>query len=244
MIKMPSPVLITGIPRSGSSMIAATINLCGAFGGIMSKRGMYSNDTIRESLLKPYLDMVCADPEGQYPLPKSEAVTVPAYWRDRVEQVMRDEGYKKGAWMYKDARLCLTWQVWNISFPDAKWIIVRRRTGDIIQSCLKTGYMRAFKDVDNIKAVGAENETKAWLWWVEQYEKKFIEMINEGVNYKIIWPERMVDGDYQQLYELCDWLGLKWETKALEFISKLLWGRNPIIKERSNNGSKSNIGRS
>jgi hypothetical protein len=225
---MPSPTLVCGIPRSGSSAIAATINLCGAFGGIMSKRSMYSNDKIREILLKPYLDRLNVDVDGQNPLPDIKTVIVPAYWRDRVEQVIKDEGYKEGAWMYKDSRLIVTWPLWNISFPDAKWIIVRRRTGDVIQSCMKTGYMKAFKD-----------ET-GWLGMVQEYEKRLIDMINEGIDHRIIWPERMVDGDYQQIYDICEWLGLTWNEKAMEHIQRLLWKNI----ERSKYGSKSNIGRS
>jgi hypothetical protein len=208
---MNNPIFITGIPRSGSSAIAAIIKQCGAFSGIISKRSMYSNDTIREVLLKPYLDRLNVDIDGLNPLPSTDKIVVPALWRHRVEQVMKDEGYKDGAWMYKDSRLAITWPLWNISFPDAKWIIVRRRTGDVIQSCMKTGYMKAFKD------------EKGWLSMVNEYEKRFIEIENEKIDHKIIWPERMVNGDYRQLYELCDWLGLKWEDKAIEVLDKLLW---------------------
>lgn len=209
---MTSPVFITGIPRSGSSAIAAIINMCGAFGGIMSKRNMYCNDAIREILVKPYLDRLNVDVNGQKSFPDSDTIIIPAYWRKRVEQIMRDEGYKEGVWMYKDSRLTVTWSLWNISFPNAKWIIVRRRTGDVIQSCMKTGYMKAFKDEDG------------WLWMVQEYEKRFIEMINEGIDHRIIWPERMVDGDFKQLYELCDWVGLTFNEKALINIQTLLWG--------------------
>ena len=165
-----------------------------------------------------------ADPEGLTSLPSTAVMSIPAYWRQRVQQVMIDEGYKKGAWMYKDSRLSLTWPLWNISFPDAKWIIVRRRTGDIIQSCMKTGYMRAF------------TKPEEWLKMIHEYEKRFIEIVNEKIDHRIIWPERMVDGDYNQLYELCEWLELKWDEKALEHINKLLWGN----KKGENNGSKIN----
>jgi lambda repressor-like predicted transcriptional regulator len=220
MIQTP-PCFITGIPRSGSSAIAAIIHACGAFGGSMSKRSMYCNDTIREVLVKPYLDRLNADPDGQNPLPGTDTIVIPAYWRGRVEQVIKDEGYKEGAWMYKDSRLAVTWPLWNISFPNAKWIIVRRRTGDVVQSCMKTGYMKAFKD------------EAGWLGMVDQYEKRFVEMINEGVNHKIIWPERMVDGDYNQLYELCDWLGLKWNDKAVEHLDRLLWKGTKTITHGS-----------
>ncbi len=76
----------------------------------------------------------------------------------------------------------------------------------------------------------AYNTEKGWIEWVRQYEQRFVEMITEGLNCKIIWPERMVYGDYQQLYELCEWLGLPWKSEALNFIDPLLWGSR--VKER------------
>jgi hypothetical protein len=201
------PILITGIPRSGATMIAATINICGAFGGEMSKRGMYSNDRIREDLVKLYLNTS-----------KVGLGYIPINWKEEVESIIMQEGYKGGAWMYKDSNIPMMWKVWNYAYPHAKYIIVRRRTGDIVQSCMKTKYM-------------TEHCTEeGWLSLVHEYEAKFVEMIQEGLNCKIIWPERMIHGDYQQLYELCEWLGLEWNRKALGFIDSLLWGKQ---KERS-----------
>ena len=192
-----SPCLVTGVPRSGTSMIAATINMCGAFAGEMSKRGMYSNDNIRELLVKPYLE--------------TYTDLIPTDWKQCVESILLSEEYKNGAWMYKDSNLSKMWKVWNYAYPDAKWVIVRRRTGDIVSSCMKTGYMTEY------------NTDEGWLQMVHEYEKYFVEMITEGLNCKIIWPERMVQGNYQQLYELCDWLGLEWNPKALQYINSLLW---------------------
>jgi len=218
-----APILITGIPRSGASMIASVINMCGAFGGNMSKRGMFGNDKIREEVVDPYFNNIGVDTLGQYPLPVTDDISIPAGWRRKVEQVMLVEGYKEGQWMYKDARLSLMWAVWHYAFPDAKWIIVRRRTGDIISSCLRTGFMEAFTSQENQKAVGVSTEEEGWLWWVRQYEERFVEMITEGMNCKVIWPERMVHGDYQQIYETLEWLGLPWKSEVLSLIDPLLW---------------------
>jgi hypothetical protein len=189
-------------------MIAATINMCGAFGGNMSKRGMYGNDRIREELVKLYLDMI-----------KVNLEYIPVNWGISISAIMEEEGYKQGAWMYKDSNICQMWKVWNYAYPDAKWVIVRRRTGDIVQSCMKTGYMTTY------------DTEEGWLGMVHDYEKKFVEMITEGLNVKIIWPERMVNGDYRQLFELCDWLALPWKKEALGFIDSLLWKSKQ--KERS-----------
>ena len=225
------PILITGCPRSGASIIGSVINLSGAFGGEMSKRGMFTNDRIREEIVYPYFEVLKADKLGQYPLPDTDNLSITPNWGKWVQQVMIEEGYKDGRWMYKDSKLSLTWPIWNYAFPNAKWIIVRRRTGDIIQSCLKTGFMTAFGSADIQKAVGVNTEQEGWLWWVHQYETRFVRMIETGLNCKVIWPERMVHGDYQQMYETLEWVGLPWNKEIINKIDPLLWSSRK--KERS-----------
>jgi len=226
---LPSPILITGCARSGTSLVAGIINICGAFGGDMSgptknnQRGMFENARIRNEIVKPFFRQIGVDAMGQYPLPDVDNMVIPRNLQRQVEQIMVDQGYKEGAWMYKGAKMCLSWPVWHYAFPNAKWIIVRRRTGDIVQSCLKTGFMRAFIREEQRKAIGVETEAEGWKWWVHQHEKRFIEMITEGLNCKVVWPHRMVEGDYQQMYETMDWLGLEWNSEVLNFIDPLLW---------------------
>ena len=227
--KMPPPILITGCARSGTSMVAGAINICGAFGGNMrgpnrnNKKGMFENHRIVERIVKPYLAKLGADRLGQFPLPDVESLEIPVNWRHRVEEVIRSEGYKDGPWFYKGAKMCLIWPVWHYAFPDAKWVIVRRRTGDIVNSCLKTGFMRAFSRKEFQRAVGVDNEADGWIWWVRQHEKRFVEMIDAGLNCKIVWPERMVNGDYRQMMETMEWLGLEWNSEVLSFIDPKLW---------------------
>jgi len=228
-LRLPDPILITGAARSGTSMVAGAINLCGAFGGNMAgptgynRKGMFENTRIRNQIVKPYLRRLGLDPLGQYPLPNVNNLVIPTDWRDRVERVMLQEGYKGGPWMYKGAKMCLMWPVWNYAFPSAKWIIVRRRTGDIVNSCVKTKFMRAFSNEQFRKAVGASDEKEGWIWWVRQHEKRFVEMIQVGLNCKVVWPERMVCGDYRQMMETIDWLGLEWNSEVLSFIDPKLW---------------------
>lgn len=233
---MNEPILITGCARSGTSLIAGIINLCGAFGGKMSgptqnnAKGMFENARIRNDIVKPYLKGIQVDRMGQYPLPDIENLPVPTNWRKKIERVIIDEGYTEGAWMYKGAKMCLMWPVWSYAFPNAKWIIVRRRTGDIIDSCLKTGFMRAFSDSLKCRMVKAKDTRDGWLWWVHQHEKRFVEMIEAGVNCKQIWPERMVSGDYGQIYEMLEWLGLEWSSEILSFVDPKLWKARHKLK--------------
>ncbi len=226
---MHNPILITGVPRSGTSMVAGAINICGAFGGVMrgpnknNARGMFENASIVQNIIKPYLRGIDRDPLGQYPLPDVRTLPIPNDLAANVQNVLINEGHTGGPWMYKGAKMCLMWPAWAHAFPDAKWIIVRRCTGDIVQSCLKTNFMRAFAHKATQKAVGAKSEIEGWLWYVRQHEKRFVEMMEAGLNVKIIWAQRMVEGDYTQLYEAMDWLGLEWNSEVFNFVDPKLW---------------------
>ena len=227
--KLPDPILITGCARSGTSMIAGAIHLCGAFGGVTvgpnrhNAKGMFENYRIREVVTKPYLRSLGVDPLGQYPLPDAATLLIPNDWRGKVEQVFRDEGYKSGPLFYKGAKCCLFWPVWHHAFPNARWIIVRRHRQDIVTSCMKTGFMRAFRNTRIQKAVGAADEQEGWAWWVEQHLIRFREMQDAGLNCRVIWPEKMIQGDYQPLYETIEWLSLNWNSEVLSFIDPKLW---------------------
>ena len=235
---MNEPILITGCARSGTSLVAGIINKRGAFGGVMSgansnnAKGMFENARIRNDVVKPYFQSLGVDKMGQYPLPDVDNMPIPPNWKSRIEQVMQDEGYKDGPWMYKGAKLCLHWKVWNYAFPNAKWIIVRRKPTDIIHSCVHTGFMSAFNNRSNQMAVGAKDVGEGWAWWIQQHKNRFIEMIEEGLNCKQIWPERMVEGDYSQINEMLNWLGLEWGPEITEFIEPKLWKARQIQKQR------------
>jgi hypothetical protein len=227
---MNSPILITGAARSGTSLIAGIINLCGAFSGNCvgpnkyNAKGMFENQCIRQNILKPYLKSQGYDALGQYPIPDTKKLQIPCDFKDRVLASIKSEGLVENMpWFYKGAKMCQMWPVWDYAFPDAKWVIVRRKTSDIVHSCMHTGFMRAFSDKQIQKAIKVNSAEEGWLWWVRRHEDYFVEMIKAGLNCKIIWPERMVCGDYKQIHELIDWLGLEWHCEIYNFIEPKLW---------------------
>jgi len=213
---MNQPVFITGVERSGSSLITKILDICGVFKGNTST--MYENIEVRTKLASYIAQNIN---NGEF-IPNIQQLNIPVDWRKKIDDILGQEGYKNGLWFLKGAQLAQTWPVWNYAYPNARWLIVRRRTGDIIQSCIKTGYMRIFKDEANLQAIGVGSEEEGWKWWVHQYEKAFVGMIEAGLDCKIIWPERMVRGDYQQVYETLEWLGLKWSSKIVEIIDPML----------------------
>jgi len=208
-----NPILITGVERSGSTLIARILDLCGVWSGYCNN--MFENQTI----VGFNNELLNLSPIG---LPDVDTLQIPVNWGKSINGVLVAQKGLGKPWMVKHSGLTRLWPVWNYAYPDAKWLIVRRRTGDVIQSCIKTGYMRVFKDPVIRNEFLFETEEQAWLWWVHQYEKRFVQMIEAGLNCRIIWPERMVTGDYQQIYETIEWLGLKWNNTIPSIIDPLL----------------------
>jgi hypothetical protein len=232
--KSYSPIFVTGVERSGSSLIGRIITMCGGFSGKITP--MSENIRIKK-LVDDYYKTFKADTRGQFPLPNTNELLIPRDWKDKVNSILTEEGYTDSkVWMSKGSRMAQIWPVWNFAYPDAKWIVVRRRTGDVIQSCLKTGFMDAFGDRTIQQIIGVDNEKDGWLWWIHEHEKLFVQMIESGLNVKQIWPERMLNGDFRQIQEMLDWVGLPWNEGIITLLDETL------IKSK-NNGRKSNSNR-
>ena len=218
-------ILITGCPRSGTSMTAGVINICGAWGGDMqddtykqAKKAMYENQVVR-SEVKSLLEDMGVDPKGQNPLPDIKEVFKFAdvfTWRALFYLIMKRQGYKDESLplMYKGAKMCLIWPLWHKAFPNAKWVLVRRRSEDIVYSCLRTGFMSAYKDKEG------------WLFWVREHMKLFKQMFEAGLNIREVFPQEMINGNFIEIESVINWLGLEWkEEEVKKFISPELWGK-------------------
>ncbi len=215
---MEEPILITGCARSGTSLVAGMFFMAGAWGGKMygptpdNPHGFFENRFIREKLVKEYLRAIGADPKGQKPLPNTRALRMPKRWREMVLSEIKAEGYHGGPWFYKGAKMCLMWPVWHRAFPKAKWIIVRRWKENIIESCLKTSFMSAYKD------------REGWYRWVMHHEQCFEEMRRAGCAMYQIWPQIMIDGEFEQIERALQLCGLPCDRSLMrEFIDPSAW---------------------
>jgi len=213
--RIDTPIFITGAERSGSTLIARVLKLCGVYTGKTAKmlENVKMTDLVSQTYNDLSLDLVS----------NLVGFKIKFDWIKDIELILLSEGYTGNDWLYKSSLLCKTWPVWNYAFPNAKWIIVRRNKEDIIQSCLKTAHMDRFKNSRNLKALNLITEYAGWEYWVEQHNKLFVTMMEHGLNCRIIWPERMVHGDYEQIYELIEWLGLEWNNNIYTEIDPLLW---------------------
>jgi hypothetical protein len=217
-------ILVTGADRSGVAMIAAVMSRCGAWCGQFQNldeydgRGSFENIAVKNALMTPLFKGLRADPTGQHPLPRIEACqrivpSISGAWRRRFEGIAFSQGYAGGPAFYASYRSALVWPIWNGAFPDAKWVIVRRRDEDIVASCMKTGFMTAFKD------------DKGWQKWLDSYKARFGEMVKAKLDVHQIWSDRMLHGHLSELHALVGEIkGLEWdETAVRDFIAPVLW---------------------
>lgn len=220
---MDDLILITGAARSGISLIAGIVQLCGAWGGQtvrstgVDKYDSLENVEIQDSVVKPFLRGIRADPSGQCPLPDLKtchnlADKVGSWWRQRVKKIIGNQGYGGEPLFFASPLSCLIWPVWATAFPQARWIIVRRSDEDIVRACIKTGFMVKYK------------RKEEWQQWLNVYKWRFTEMISEHLNVWQIWPQRMIQGKLPQLREMIESLNLRWDPVAIQdYITPILW---------------------
>ena len=221
------PILITGVPRSGTSLTAAMIHYGGAFGGDMAlpnrnkRNAMLENTTIRQNFVKPYLKELGVDPMGQNPLPRLQDLELwdrliedgKNIWRDKIINLMKSQGYKEGPWFYKGPKMALIWPLWHAAFPEAQWIIVHRDKRDIINSCFNTAFMRAYNDYEG------------WGKWVDHHKACFADMQNAHLDITHVYPDKMIKGNFVEMSDVVRYFKLEWhEAKAKALINPKFWG--------------------
>lgn len=218
------PIIVTGCARSGTSLVAGVLHYCGAWTGKVTgptnwnRKGQFENEDIRDKLTKPYLKEIGVDPMGQGPLPPVELIwpsKVQGYrWKEQVDEILEKQGYPKDRpWMFKGAKACLIWTLWATAFPKAQWVIVRRDTERIVDSCLKTSFMRRYKD------------RNGWRQWVEHHKEKFRQIYSTCPGTQVIWPDSVISKkEFWRFQTLVENLGLDWnEDKVREFVDPSLW---------------------
>lgn len=225
------PIIITGAARSGTSLVAGLVDKCGVFGGDASlvckwnPKGMFENTRLRQKVVKPYLRRLQVDPLGQFPLPEVQNLLPFPDMKKQIENELKRDGWDgKRRWYYKCAKACLFWPIWLKAFPKAQWVIVRRRKEQIAESCLRTSFMRKFGSRDVRKRNGFKSEYDSWLWWVEQHEQRFQEMIEAGMDVRMVWTEKIVAGDFEELDRVMNWLRLEMTQEARSLITPEIWG--------------------
>ncbi len=200
------PVLITGVPRSGTSMISNCLHQAGLWMGPTIRpngdnpRGFFENREIRETILKPNLKVAGADPLGVHRLPDLGRLAPDPKLRERILEVFSQQGHDgHSRWGYKEPKLSLVWPLWAEAFPDATWVIVDRDIEAIVKSCLNTGFM-AKHSCDG----------EFWRTFASRYRERLDILADTVPNVVRISSDAVVAGDYEALRSLVARLDMDW----------------------------------
>ncbi len=214
------PVFITGVPRSGTSMVAGMLEACGLWlgptvpGNADNPKGYFENLVLRDNLQKEILLHSGFHRLGVTSLPPAEWQPDVPNMKAAVAHVLTAQGYDGSRpWGFKDAKLALTWRLWHAHFPGARWVVVRRKADDIVASCLRTGFMNQHS-----------NDRAFWCAFVQSYEAR-LERLRATVAWsRNVHPAQLVAGDFVALKWMVVRLGLAWREDAVRrFVAPELW---------------------
>ena len=215
------PILVAGTARSGTSLTAGCLHLCGAWvgetvpgGGPENPEGFFENTILRETVVKHLLAREGVCPVGVQNLPELSSLRARPRLAQTVLQTIHKQGYQgKQPWLFKDAKLSLLWPVWVKAFPDARWIIVRRPREQIIRSCLRTGFMRHHS-----------TDPAFWDRWIDAYRERLEALKQSGAWWREINTQQLLDGDFSTLRSIAGETGLEWNEDAVgSFIKPQHW---------------------
>jgi hypothetical protein len=214
------PIFVLGLARSGTSLIAGALEICGAWlgrtvpGGPENPRGFFESVVLREHVNKRILSGLGCDPLGVEKLPDLHKLPVIPQLPGIIIKCIQAEGYKKNRrWLFKDAKLSLLWPIYRAAFPKAQWIIVRRNVEDIIRSCLRTHFM-----------IYHSADSSFWRRWADEYLFRLDKLKESDVWWREIWPDDLVRGNLTALCQIVHDLKLEWKYPDVKtFIDPVYW---------------------
>ncbi len=217
---MDKPIFVLGIPRSGTSLVAGALQICGAWcgstvpGGMENPRGFFEHITMREQIIKGILRQLDCDPLGVKKLPSQNSLPGIRNLAELVYNIIRQDGCTPNQyWVFKDAKLTLLWPMFHAAFPEARWVIVRRNKDDIVRSCLNTSFM-----------VHHSDDPIFWNQWVDQYLERIDALRSSGARCWEIWPHDLIIKGTDTLMCMVRELDLVWrEQEVLDFIDPAFW---------------------
>jgi len=218
--QIPDPILITGAPRSGTSMVAGIVHLLGSWGGDMigphpeNPKGFFENTAIKEGISDPYLFSLGYDLLGKRQIPPLRKRRIPRL-KQEIKRITKMQGYEDGPWFFKSPMMCLISSAWIHTYKKAKWIIVRREIEENAQACIDTSWMHGLSGL------------RQWIDYVGEYNHR-MDLMFDDINPDFIfsiWPQKIVDGEFSELEDCITALGLNWnEDEVVNFVDPDFWG--------------------
>ena len=223
------PIFVVGLPRSGTSLVAGLLREFGAWTGETvpgtgeNIRWFFENNEIRTEVLKPTLRAVGGDATGVTRLPNADVDPKLNYpvgdrkvrLRLRMRQIIQEQGYNsEQRWLYKEPKMTLLWRMFDNSFPDAEWVVVRRDRDSFVKSCIKTSFMAQYS-----------KNPEFWGNVADEYDLRLEQLMQTVSNVTELQTSDILSGDTADLKKMVMGMdGLSFAiAKVRKFVDPTHW---------------------
>lgn len=201
---MPRQVVVPGMHRSGTSMVAGVLQRLGVFMGehlqaadSSNQRGHYEDlefQRINKAILR--------DAGGSWRHPPShEAIMgVTKYDRQMADLVARRDAEHE-IWGWKDPRTCLTLAKWAPLLSDPIYLICQRRPHGVVFSLMARNHMGQME--------------------AAQLSREYAKRLGD-LDGRVIWYESALREPIKFVHWLADHVGASYSMKAVAFIDPSL----------------------
>jgi len=215
------PIFVTGPARSGTSLVAGAIRACGAWtgptigGSAENPHGFVEHERIREEVTKKLLRQLGADPRGVDPLPPADTSMFDIKYtssqlRFDVVSLIEEDGYCVGPWLFKDAKMSYLWPFYDLAFSDLEpvWVVVVRPDHEVIDSCMRTGFMRSGRQ--------GGQDREFWVDWLLETRLRLGRLAADASWQVVHVSSRdLMRGDYSAMVDVCRCAGLEYNEQAI-----------------------------
>jgi hypothetical protein len=220
-----APVFVTGLPRSGTSLVTGLLAICGLWlghtppGNSENIRGYFENVVLREKVQKEILRRGQFDPLGVRSLPpRGWLPTIPDF-RPLVAAALVTQHYDgMQPWGFKEPKMCLMWRLWDRHFPGARWVIVRRPIEQVVASCMRTSFLRH-----------QSSNPQFWQVFADAYLQRIADLQSSVRWCRIIDSRDIIGGRLESLEGLIGDLHLVWRQEEVRaFVAPEHWHASEI----------------
>lgn len=204
-------IFVIGPPRSGSSMTAAFLHLCGAWGRVnrsVQSSGFHMN-VVDNCLLLPgierasyLLDLAGTNLPG-VPCPAEGLEVGNAV--NRICGAMTTVGWPGGTAVIRSHLALPFVPSLNKQFPDAAFVFVHREPLEVMGAVQRTGWMPL------------RSNPVFWLDYATRFNAEMLRFAElPTVRGYTVHPQHIIDGNTVEIRAVCSALGLEWTVAAEE----------------------------
>jgi hypothetical protein len=175
------PIIVIGLPRSRTSMVAGTFAAHGVFVGTCKEADSRNAKGFFEHL--GFADLVI-ELYGKGLISRNEVPEPHPDFKPRFMELMERDGYSGGPWLVKHAHVF--YKVWQGFKP--RFVIVKRDTESIAESAREVGWVNSISHI-----------TKG---------QKMLDRVAKEYGAPVVLTDEVVQGDYCSLREAFDYCGL------------------------------------